>query len=160
MLHLFQERGRTLQLESYWIVPNVYWLLCLYGSSGPPFKKENCFYTPGLKLLMVSRCPGEFLGFSWSSVWKLDACQLHRLAWAIPTGLLLKHQICQGCSNPLLGCLQVLVGNVVEFHMFIFGERFLGPFPHFKLVFACIRLNAHGQRCRLLNPFCIRHTEV
>lgn len=102
-----------------------------------PSKRKIVFIPLALKLLMVSRGPGEFLGFSRSSVWKLDACQLHRLAWAIPTGLLLKHQICQGCSNLLLGCLQVLVDNVVEFHTFVFGERFLGPFPHFKLVLAC-----------------------
>lgn len=86
--------------------------------------------------------------------------QLHGLAGAITRGLLLKHQICQGCSNLLLGYLQALVDNMVEFHAFIFVERFLGPFPLFKLVLACIWLNAHGQDCRLLNPFCIRNTEV
>lgn len=51
MLRLFQEGGRTLQLESYWTVPNVYWLLCLYGSSGPPFKNEDCFYTPDFEVV-------------------------------------------------------------------------------------------------------------
>lgn len=149
-----------LQLESLWTVPNVYWLLCLYGFSGPHFKKENYFYTPAFEVVTVSHCPGECLGFSSSSVWKLDACQLHRLVWAIPTGLLVKHQICQGCSNLFLGCFQVLVDNVVEFHTFVFGERSLGPFPHFKLMLASIQLNAHGQRCRLLNSLSIRHTEA
>lgn len=78
----------------------------------------------------------------------------------IPTGLLLKHQICQGCPNLLLGSLQVLIDNVVELHAFVFEERFLGPFPHFRLLLACIESNAHGQHCSPWNPFHGGHSEL
>lgn len=130
--------------------------LTFIGLLSHPCKMGNC---SDFDVVNHSLLPHWVLG-TLLIFWKLDACQLHRLVWVIPTGLLLKHQICQGCPNLLLGSLQVLIDKMVEFHAFVFRERFLGPFPHFRSVLACVQLNTLGQRCSPWNPFHGGHSEV